>query len=135
MALRHLESYRVVHLDVKPNNVMIAPGLLIKLIDFGEAFHPDVWKAEGKNYRPGFTLPYSPPEFLMGIRHGFSNKADVYSFGVMMFEVLYGKVPFENRERLFLAAENCDLYGDSWMIKILNWVISRCLSRNPELRP
>lgn len=44
MALRHLESYKIVHLDIKPNNVMLAPGLQVKIIDFGEAFHPNVWK-------------------------------------------------------------------------------------------
>ena len=43
-ALRHLEGYKIVHLDVKPNNIMLAPGLQIKMIDFGEAFHPNVWK-------------------------------------------------------------------------------------------
>jgi serine/threonine protein kinase len=40
MALRFLETYKIVHLDLKPNNIMLAPGLMIKLIDFGEAFHP-----------------------------------------------------------------------------------------------
>ena len=43
-ALRHLEGYKIVHLDIKPNNVMLSPGLQIKIIDFGEAFHPNVWK-------------------------------------------------------------------------------------------
>ena len=40
MALKYLESYKIVHLDVKPNNFMISPGLLVKIIDFGESFHP-----------------------------------------------------------------------------------------------
>lgn len=35
MGLRYLETYNVVHLDVKPNNIMIAPGLNVKIIDFG----------------------------------------------------------------------------------------------------
>ena len=43
-ALRHLENYKIVHLDIKPNNVMLSPGLQVKIIDFGEAFHPKVWK-------------------------------------------------------------------------------------------
>lgn len=135
-ALRHLDSYKIVHLDIKPNNVMIAPGLQVKIIDFGEAFHPNVWKEEGKAYRPGFTFPYCPPEFSFGVKNGcFTNKADVYSFGVMMFETIFGRVPFEYRERMFLAPETSDLCGDPIVIRLLNWVISRCLSKNPDLRP
>ena len=34
-ALKYLGSYKIVHLDVKPNNIMISPGLLIKILDFG----------------------------------------------------------------------------------------------------
>lgn len=52
-----------------------------------------------------------------------------------MFEVIYGKVPFEKREKMFLASENCDLYGDPVIIRILNWLISRCICRNPDQRP
>lgn len=39
MALRFLEKFKVVHLDFKPSNIMILPGLLVKIIDFGEAYH------------------------------------------------------------------------------------------------
>jgi serine/threonine protein kinase len=94
MSLRYLMAYNIVHLDLKPNNIMLAPGLLIKLIDFGEAFHPEVCRSPNYRYRPGFTLPYSPPEFMLGLKHGFTSKSDVYSLGILMFEILYGKVPF-----------------------------------------
>lgn len=36
---------------------------------------------------------------------------------------------------MFLASENSDLYGDPGVIRVLNWMISRCLSRNPDFRP
>jgi hypothetical protein len=36
---------------------------------------------------------------------------------------------------MFFAAENCELYGDPFLIRILNWVISRCMSRHPDQRP
>ena len=52
-----------------------------------------------------------------------------------MFEILFGKVPFENREKMFLAPETSDLYGDPVTIRMLNWMISRCLSRNVDFRP
>lgn len=39
MGLRFLEKFKIVHLDLKPSNIMMSTGLLIKIIDFGEAYH------------------------------------------------------------------------------------------------
>lgn len=44
-SLRYIRDYRIVHLDLKPNNIMIYCNLLIKLIDFGESYHPEVCEA------------------------------------------------------------------------------------------
>lgn len=41
-SLRYIRDYRIVHLDLKPNNIMIFVNMLIKLIDFGEAYHPEL---------------------------------------------------------------------------------------------
>lgn len=41
-ALRYIKDYKIVHLDIKPSNIMIFCNLLIKLIDFGESYHPDI---------------------------------------------------------------------------------------------
>lgn len=38
-ALRYIRDYRIVHLDLKPNNIMIYCNMLVKLIDFGESYH------------------------------------------------------------------------------------------------
>ena len=40
--LRYIKSYNVVHLDLKPGNIMITPSYDVKLIDFGESYHPSV---------------------------------------------------------------------------------------------
>lgn len=39
-SLRYIRDFKIVHLDLKPNNIMIYCNLLIKLIDFGESYHP-----------------------------------------------------------------------------------------------
>lgn len=55
-ALRYIRDYQIVHLDLKPNNIMVYCNMLVKLIDFGEAYHPNLLL-----HKPGYTIPYSSP--------------------------------------------------------------------------
>jgi len=41
-SLRYLQEYKIVHLDLKPSNIMTTKRLSIKIIDFGESYHPDL---------------------------------------------------------------------------------------------
>ena len=66
LGLRDLLDFNIVHLDLKPWNVMVTRLLFPKIIDFGEAFHPEVC-TKGKffsqvDYVPGYTFPYVAPE-------------------------------------------------------------------------
>jgi serine/threonine protein kinase len=66
-ALRYLRDYRIVHLDLKPSNIMLYCNMLVKLVDFGESYHPDLEDGTPPHYaahKPGFTLPYSCPELF-----------------------------------------------------------------------
>lgn len=58
-ALRCLKDYGVVHLDLKPSNILIYCNLYIKLIDFGESYHPDICKP-GTNAPIQASTPASP---------------------------------------------------------------------------
>ncbi len=40
--LRYLQEYKIAHLDLKPSNIMVVKQLMVKLIDFGESYHPDI---------------------------------------------------------------------------------------------
>ncbi len=82
---------------------MMAPALLIKLIDFGEAYHEGVVRKMGPNYRPGHTLPYSAPELLAKKMDSFTSKTDIYALGIIFYEMIYGFRPVENREAFFFA--------------------------------
>jgi serine/threonine protein kinase len=132
----------VVHLDLKPNNIMLGPDLLIKLLDFGESYHPAV-----KN-KPGHTVPYSSPEVHASADH-YTIKSDLYSFGIILFEILYGRHPFalhleQNMEKYrtggylghwLYAPEQADLLGECSVYKCLNHLVSKCLEVEPYQRP
>ncbi|MEA5583307.1 serine/threonine-protein kinase [Nodularia harveyana UHCC-0300] len=85
--------YPIVHRDVKPSNMLVIPdpsfGELVKVLDFGVAKLLQ-GNTEQTKYYLG-TLAYSSPEQMQGKE--LDNRADIYSLGVMMFEMLTGKMP------------------------------------------
>ncbi len=89
-ALDHAHSHGVVHRDVKPGNVMIAEDGRAKLMDFGIAKHEDATLTQTGTFLG--TPSYASPE---QIREGkVDNRSDIFSFGVMTFEVISGYAPF-----------------------------------------
>lgn len=83
--LKEIHAKKVVHRDVKPENVMIDNQGHIKLIDFGFAKQID---GSGRTYTNCGTLGYTAPEVIQGLGHSF--KADIWSFGILIVEMLTG---------------------------------------------
>ncbi len=80
----------IVHRDVKPANIMIAPGAPVKLMDFGIAKLPD-----GTKTQTGLILgspTYVAPEQVIG--GAVDGRSDIFSLGVVLYEMLTGTVPF-----------------------------------------
>jgi eukaryotic-like serine/threonine-protein kinase len=105
-ALHGLHQQDVVHLDVKPSNVILKRDGTAVLVDFGFAHHaryPDLL-AEEKRFGAG-SAPYVSPEQLLGTRD--DPRSDTFSLGVVLYEMATGELPFgepdsDVRNRLWL---------------------------------
>jgi len=94
-ALEHSARYGMLHLDVKPGNIMLTHTGLAKLADFGLARHvedEDTLYAEKKVVFG--TPPYMSPEQIRGVSH-LDGRSDIYSLGVTFYELVTGSNPFK----------------------------------------
>ncbi|MFW5802255.1 MAG: serine/threonine protein kinase, partial [Spirochaeta sp.] len=94
-ALKYAHTRKVVHRDIKPGNILISSGGSVKLVDFGIASIRDQVNDEELT-QIGMTLgtpSYMAPEQFTSSRD-VDKRADIYSLGVMLYEMLTGKKPF-----------------------------------------
>ncbi len=91
LALEHAHSKGIVHRDIKPQNIMLLKNGVIKVTDFGIAKLPNAETVTMTNKAIG-TVYYISPEQASGKK--VDRRSDIYSLGVMMYEMCTGKLPF-----------------------------------------
>ena len=100
-ALEHAHLGGVVHRDIKPQNIMLLRSGQIKVTDFGIAKLPDAKTLTATDKAIG-TVYYISPEQAAGEK-GIDRRADLYSVGVMMYEMITGKLPFDGENPVSIA--------------------------------
>ncbi|MFH0930311.1 MAG: sigma 54-interacting transcriptional regulator [Candidatus Zixiibacteriota bacterium] len=104
--LEFLHSKGIIHGDIKPSNIFISSdeegNPVVKFTDFGFAEYGKVLE---QLYWKG-TIPYLAPEIIRG--EEYNHQVDLYSLGVMLYEVLTGKLPFEEFDLMSIAKSHLE---------------------------
>jgi serine/threonine-protein kinase len=138
-ALEYIHANGVVHRDLKPENILVDADDKIKLIDFGIASDTSARRLTYANFTATLGTPdYISPEQVKGKRG--DGRSDIFAMGVILYEMLSGKVPFSGPSPL--AAMNDRLLNhplppsvaDPSITPQLQEVLYRALERDPKNR-
>jgi serine/threonine protein kinase len=98
-AVQSLHSQDAIHLDIKPDNVLIDDEGKLTLIDFGLSHHSRFPDLLAEEMRKGIgSAPYISPEQVVGVRS--DSRSDIFSIGVIIYELLTGELPFGNPQSM-----------------------------------
>ena len=138
-ALQHAHEQGIIHRDLKPSNLMITADGTLKLTDFGIAKDLDVTQLTAANCTVG-TAAYMSPEQCRGERN-LTHKSDLYSMGVLLYELLTGRKPFqaETTMDMFLQHVQGTFERPSRLVLDipvwLDTLVCQLLEKKPEQRP
>ena len=145
-AVSHAHSRGILHRDLKPGNILVAADGQPKIIDFGVArqldrdtilttAHEDIGRLIG-------TIQYMAPEQFRGAAREMDVRIDVYSLGVVLYELLTGRPPHDLRRAVLAEAARVVLeeepqplsFHDRALNRDVGRIARKCLEKNPQHR-
>ena len=138
-ALQYAHQQGVVHRDLKPSNLMIGADGKVKLTDFGIAKDLDATQLTGTGRTLG-TAAYMAPEQIRGTPP-VSHKTDLYALGVVLYQLLVGKPPFEGSTPVVLMHSHLNEQPPrpsarvQEIPKVLDELIVNLMAKSPTDRP
>lgn len=135
--IAHAHEKGIIHRDIKPQNILILDDGLIKIADFGIAQALNSTELTETNSVMG-SVHYLPPEQANGA--GSTVKSDIYSLGILMYELLIGKVPFKGENAVEIAIKQmkdpipsvCDIKEE--IPQAVENIILKATAKNPKNR-
>ena len=133
-ALAFAHGKKVIHRDLKPGNIVAGPKGFVKVMDFGIARHFDPDASDTQEVEVVGTPPYMAPEQHAGVTTTLS---DIYSFGVLAYTLLTGRLPFAGPDTLYYSQK---MEGDyprlpASLPSRLRGLVDSCLMFDPAKRP
>ena len=135
--MAHAHDAYIIHRDIKPQNIMILANGMIKITDFGVATALNSTQLTQTNSVMG-TVHYLPPEQAQG--KGSTIKSDIYSMGIMMYELLTGLVPYKGDNAVEIALKHLKeplpsvRKANPTIPQSIENVIIRATAKNPKNR-
>jgi len=141
-ALAFVHSKNLIHFDVKPENLLFDDAWNIKLVDFGLSRDvQSVARAPSTNDQDGGTPSFTAPELLTGERDALDSKADVYSFGIVFWQMFHmGKEPHPADWTVIKILQQVSVHKyrpliDENLPPMLRHVIESSWDHDPKNRP
>ena len=131
------ERHHVVHRDIKPLNIMATPEGVFVLLDIGVARHQDMetLTVDAAEHQPG-TIGYLAPEQLAPLKgREIDYRADLFAIGIVMFQQLTGRLPFEPTSASYRTLLTAGLAPEvEGLPPVLGALLSRLLAPHPHGR-
>lgn len=136
--LAHAHAHNLVHCDIKPHNILMTPDGHAKIADFGiaRAITESTMTYSGSVIG---SVHYFSPEQAQG--GAITPKSDVYSLGIVMYEMLTNRLPFTGENPVTIAMKHIEEEPEPpsslrpQIPPMLEAIVLRAMNKNPELRP
>jgi serine/threonine-protein kinase len=138
-ALKHAHANKIIHRDIKPHNIMITEEGIVKVADFGIAKAASSSTINNTSNVIG-SVHYLSPEQARG---GYvDDKSDIYSLGVVMYEMITGVVPFDADNHISVAMKHIkepalpptQRFNDISISKGLEAIVLKCMEKHQSYR-
>ncbi|XP_032118166.1 RAF proto-oncogene serine/threonine-protein kinase isoform X8 [Sapajus apella] len=140
----YLHAKNIIHRDMKSNNIFLHEGLTVKIGDFGLATVKSRWSGSQQVEQPTGSVLWMAPEVIrMQDNNPFSFQSDVYSYGIVLYELMTGELPYShinNRDQIifmvgrgYASPDLSKLYKNC--PKAMKRLVADCVKKVKEERP